>query len=316
MKRSKRLHVLASLLAVGLLLAALVPSTTAAPPKWALAVTQLVSGGVSDGSTQGFDITITNKGPSNISSLYLFDNVSDTPVYVSSPRPGCPPAGADFTCSFGALTKGQSFTVRVAYDAHGDANAQYKIDFEINTTGVVLGGNNSHGDALVSKQVVPVIPDSDGNRAGKWTLVNGDSLKNSQAVSSTNKQATRLGLLSPFVPASVADGPGVSFNCPKQQCKAKPFGEWSSVSVAGGSTFEAPFEVTITVAKGAYPNNPNLGKLVVYHVLDNGKVESISQPCGAGAPPAAGCRTPVIDASGNLVITILTYRNGGYKGAF
>ena len=113
---------------------------------------------MSDGSTQGFDITITNKGPSNISSLYLFDNVDATPVYVNSSRAGCPTEGQQFSCSFGALTKGQSITVRVAYDVSGDANGEYKIDFEINTTGVVAGGNNSHGDALVSKQIVKVIP--------------------------------------------------------------------------------------------------------------------------------------------------------------
>jgi hypothetical protein len=314
MKRMYPRRYVTAILAAGLLAAAVVPTVTAAPPRWDLAVTQLVTGGVSDGDTQGFDIKITNKGPSNISQLYLFDH-SDTnnPVYVSSPRAGCSAAGAPFFCSFGALNKGQSFTVRVAYDVPASANT---ISFEINTTGVVDGGNNSHGDSLVSVQTVDVIPASDGNRAGKWTLVNGDTLKNSQAVSSSNKQATKLDLLGQFVPASVADGAGISFNCPKAQCKAKPFGEWSSVSVNGGTTFASPFKITITVAKSALPTNPNLDKLVVYHVLDNGNVESISALCGSGAVPAVGCRTPAYDADGNLVITIYTYKNGGYKGAF
>ena len=44
---------------------ALVPAASAAPPKWELDVTQLVTNanGVSDGSAQGFDIKIDEQGP-------------------------------------------------------------------------------------------------------------------------------------------------------------------------------------------------------------------------------------------------------------
>jgi hypothetical protein len=318
MKRMHPRRYVTALLAAGLLVGAMVPAVSAAPPRWDLAVTQLVKGGVSDGSTQGFDIKITNKGPSNISSLYLFAQGGEEPVYIDSPRSGCSAVGDPFFCTFGAVTKGQSFTVRVAFNVTGDANDEYKIGFEINTTGIVDGDNNSHGDSLVSNQVVAVIPGTDGDKAGKWTLDANDNLKNSQAISASNKQATKLNGLQQYVPASVSDGVGVSFNCPKAQCKAKPFGQWSSVSVNFGTPAATPFEITITVAASELPNNPNLSKLVVYHVLDNGNVETISELCGAGAVPAKGCRVPTYatDGSGNLEILIKTWYNGGYKGAF
>jgi hypothetical protein len=316
-RRTHPRQFITALLGAALLIAALVPAASAAPPRWELSVKQLVTGGVSDGSAQGFEIKITNKGPSNISSLYLFDNVADAPVYVDdSEKSGCPEAGQDFYCSFGAVNKGVSFTVRVAYEVRNIANNQYPITFEINTTGVVGGDNNSHGDSLVSAQIVSVLPTTEGDKAGKWTLTDNDTLKNSQAISASNKQATKLDLLDEHIPASVADGTAVSFNCPKAQCKAKPFGEWSSVSVNFGTPAPSPFTITITVAKSELPNNPDLSKLVVFHVLDNGKVETISAECGTAAVPATGCRSSVYDADGNLVITVKTWYNGGYKGAF
>jgi hypothetical protein len=306
-----------ALIGVTLLLSALAPAATAAPPKWELGVVQLVTTGVSDGSAQGFDITITNRGPSNISALYLFDDVSDTPVYVSSPRAGCPTAGSQFYCSFGALTKGDSFTVRVAYTVPFATTAGDSVTFEINTTGVVGGANNSHGDSKTSTQTVLIIPASDSDRAGKWTLDSSDSLKNSQAISATNKQATSLDLLGRYLPASIEDGPTVSFTCPKSQCKSKPFGEWSKVSVSGGEVFTTAFKVTITVARSSVPANSAPAKLVVYHVLDDGSVDTISRVCGAAAPVAGDpeCRSASFDSAGNLVIEVYVYKNGGFRGA-
>jgi hypothetical protein len=316
-KRTHSRTLISGVLAAGLLLAALVPGASAAPPRWTLEVVQLAPDGVSEGGAQAFDITMTNRGPSNISSLYLFDNVSDTPVYVSSPRAGCPGVGQDFYCSFGALRARDSFTVRVAYAVPFATVDGNQITFEINTTGIVAGDNNSHGDALVETETVTILPGG-GDQAGKWTLTNGDSLANGKALGTANRQSTALDGLAQHVPAFIADGSGVSFDCPKRDCKAKPFGEWSKVNVNFGQTFETAFKVTITVARSEVPKNPNLSKLVVYHALDNGKIEAIVDGCGA-EPPASdgpGCRTASFDADGNLVIEILTYRNGGYKGAF
>ena len=66
-KRTHPRQFITALLSAGLLLAAMVPATSAAPPRWSITSTQLTPGGVSAGGTQGFKVTITNKGPSNIS---------------------------------------------------------------------------------------------------------------------------------------------------------------------------------------------------------------------------------------------------------
>ena len=56
----------------------------------------------------------------------------------------------------------------------------------------------------------------------------------------------------------------------------------------------------------------------MYHVLDDGTVETISKPCDGHVPTGGEpeCRTARITSSGNLVIKVYTYKNGGYKGAF
>ena len=70
----------------------------AAPPNWVMTVTPLPAS-VTPGAAAGFEVTITNNGPSNVAALYLNDNIGATPVYLSSTdRPGAcgptaPPSG-------------------------------------------------------------------------------------------------------------------------------------------------------------------------------------------------------------------------------
>ena len=249
MNRKQFSRVGSAMIGATLLLSALVPAATAAPPKWSMTVTQLVPGGVSAGSEQGFDIVITNTGSSNISSLYLFDTVGDNTVYVTDSRGLCNPAGGPLYCNFGALRSKESVTARVAYafpTSKGDGN----ITFEINTTGVVLGGNNSHGDALLRSQTVLLLA-GDSDKAGRWVTTPGYNVANNQVLGGTNPQATKVSGLGQYIPVTVEDGSSVSFSCPKSVCKTKQFGQWSKVNVNFGATFASPFLVTITIAKSA-----------------------------------------------------------------
>jgi uncharacterized repeat protein (TIGR01451 family) len=307
---------LAGLMTVGLLVTALAPSAIAAPPRWAMTVTQLVSGGVTAGSAQGFDIVISNRGPSNISSLYLVDSVPDGTVYLDSSRAGCDPAGSELFCTFGALNAGASISVRVAYLVPF-ASSGGNVTFEINSTGIVPGKNNSHGDALDVSQSVTVLPAGTGDKAGQWVITPGYTLANNQAVSNANPQATRVAGIGQYIPVSLEDGSGVSFQCPKSSCKDRLFGQWSRVSVAGGASFGTAFEVTITVAESALPGGTNPDKVVVYHVLDDGTIQKISTACTTTPPTGSApeCRSASFDGAGNLVISVWVYRNGGFKGA-
>jgi hypothetical protein len=324
-KVKRFVRALAGVMTAGLLVGTMVQSVTAAPPRWSITSTQEVVGGVSSGSAQAFDVTITNNGPSNISSLFLLaskdttgNNLLADPVVflTSTERPdSCVQNGA-VLCSFGAVNAGVTLHVQVAYSvpfSTGDGN----ISFELNTTGLVLGGNNSHGDATFSSQSVTLLTAADADKAGKWTTIVLDSLANNQGISSSNPQATKLQGLDQHVPASVEDGTGITFNCPKAQCKSKFFGQWSKVSVNNGAAFGTAFEVTITIAASALPSNLDPTKVIVYHVLNNGSVVQISNACTTTPPTGSmpECRDTSFDGSGNLVINVWVYENGGFKGA-
>ena len=103
---------------------------------------------------------------------------------------------------------------------------------------------------------------------GSGTTQINDSLANA-AIGGTNLQQTALRGLPSYIGTYVQDGSAVSFSCPKATCKAKPFGQWSKVSVAGGQAQAAPFQIKITIAKSQLPSNLTLSKVVVYHTLDN-----------------------------------------------
>ena len=225
-------------------------------------------------------------------------------------------------CAFGAVAPGRVITVTVAYTvpfAYGGSD----IWFGLNTTGVVTGGNNSHGDVISSLESVTILPaELTADVAGKWTTQVNDSLANA-AIGGTNLQQTALRGLPSYIGTYVQDGSAVSFSCPKSTCKAKPFGQWSKVSVAGGQAQAAPFQIKITIAKSQLPSNLTLSKVVVYHTLDNNggtdAIGDISAERCDGGPTSTnigqGCIDPSLDAAGNLVIDVWVTRNGGFRGA-
>lgn len=310
-------------------------TAVAAPPSgWSISSTNLSTDGVSVGSTAGFQVVVKNAGPSNISSLYLLAGlnkdatslITDTPVYVEAHDANGPvscTSANGVICSFGATGPGRVITVTIAYTVPFTTGGS-SIYFALNTTGVVTGGNNSHGDVISSLQTISLLPAQlSADTAGKWTTQNDDSLAN-QAIGGTNVQQTKLGGLASYIGTYVQDGTTVSFTCPKSTCKAKPFGQWSKVSVAGGQVQGSPFQITITIAKSQLPNNLVLGKVVVFHTLDNnGGTDVIgdtaAERCAATGPTTnnigQGCLNASLDGSGNLVINVWVLRNGGFRGA-
>jgi hypothetical protein len=323
--RSRSRSLVAAVLAAAFLVAAMVPATIAKPPRWTITSTQLVSGGVSSGSDQGFQVTVTNQGPSNISKLYLVaakntdgGRLPDKARFLHSSRKAsdCDQQGA-VLCSFGHVRAGESITVTVAYRVPL-STGKGKVVFELNTSGLVPGGNNSHGDAAFSTQTVRILPKGSGNAAGAWVTDGTFDVANGQKVGARNKQATRVSGKGQFIPVTIKDGANVEFSCPRSACDKATFGEWSKVNVDGGATFAKAFEVRLTIARTELPDDLKLKDVVVYHVLDNGKVDTISKVCQDGAPAKGEpeCRTAKLDADGNLVLKVYTYRNGGYKGAF
>ena len=73
---------------------------------------------VAAGSAMGYQVTISNAGPSNISQLFLVTKTQQSPAYITTSQGSCAPAGSGpLGCTFGALNAKKSVTVTVAYAA-------------------------------------------------------------------------------------------------------------------------------------------------------------------------------------------------------
>lgn len=283
---------------------------TAAPPNWDMTVTPLPDS-VTPGAAAGFEVTVTNNGPSNISALYLNDSLTDiTPVYLSSPdRPGAcgetdTVASGPLFCSFGALVDDESVTIIVAYDTDGYTGS-FPIEFQANTTGATFSDGpkrKSHGDTLA--KTVSTALSTNKNYAGLFSTAGGNAISNDSNLTGNNKQSTALLGLPPGVQATVEDGTGTTGSCTSTatfNCN-QTFGEWSVVTVGEGESFTTPFLVLIKYKTGV----PTL----FVHSFGTPVQQEIIGLCPASGP-VPPCFT--WDAA-TTTATIYTLHNGSYKG--
>jgi hypothetical protein len=278
----------------------------ASPPNWSMHVIPLPAT-VANGSNAGFDVTISNTGPSNISSLFLVSQTTATPVYlVSTTRPGaCNEATltGPLMCAFGALNAGESVNVVVAW-ATPSSGASYDPGLEGNTTGQTFKDpKRSHGDTLTDPAFTGITLRGDKNYGGGFNLSgivadnNGLGHKNVQATSVVPPQAN--------IPVTVADGPDVEFNFTGPGTQ---FGEWSDINVNSGHDYGATFfPVTLLVYGQSAPND--LSTIKVVHVGAS-TTDVLSQ-----------CTTTVhenciqVSKVGNDVqIIVWLHQNGGVRG--
>jgi hypothetical protein len=137
-------------------------------------------------------------------------------------------------------------------------------------------------------------------------LSSGGSIQNLQAVSASNRQATKLGLLPVGVAATVEDGPDVTSPCTDTAtfvC-ADAIGEWSEVFVGDGQTFSSVFTISIVYYQGT-------PKGFIHTFGDPLQQEEIG-PCPK-KNPASGAPCFTWTASSNTA-TIYTFHNGSYRG--
>lgn len=295
-----------SLVLFGTLMLAGAGGVLASPPNWVMDVTALPST-VAPGSNAGFSVTITNNGPSNISSLYLVTKTTASPVYVddSLGRDGCSAQNSGpLKCTFGALNNGEHVTVIVAYVAPGSGSS-FDPGFEGNTTGQAFTDpQRSHGDALIDLDFTGTNLRADKNFGGKFSVAPGESVSDSAQLTGNNRQATGVSNLPAAVGATVLDGPDVTANCVTDStidC-SKTFGEWSEVHVGNGGPYTSPILVQITFKTGT--------PTAFVHVFDGGTSQERVGPCPTtGFDGVHTCFT----WSGSTA-TIVTLYNGSYKG--
>ena len=219
-----------------------VGSASAGQPGWSMAVTNLspvmgsgatVDYTVAAGAGAGYQVTITNNGPSNIPKLYLA-TTTDTPAgYVDDPSGACSGTGQVLTCSFGALGQGRSVTVVAGFKTPTDGSTSFDPGFYATTSGSTGSdkGSMSHGDQLTDPNEAATHLVDDPTFAGGFSLA-GETISTAP-VSDSHHQSTSVTPPGGGYVVTAQDGlSDGAFSC--TDCSTR-FGEWSSVAVDHGS---------------------------------------------------------------------------------
>jgi hypothetical protein len=290
---------------------ALGAAASASPPRWSMSVTDLPSV-VHNGSNAGYQVTISNAGPSNISTLFLVTKIQSSPSYVDHPTQGtCSAPGAGpLTCNFGALPAGASMSVVVAY-ATPSTGTSFDPVFQGNSNGTTYSDpGNSHGDTLQDPSETPTTLTSDVNFAGGFAL-DQSPVGDNATLGKTNVQSTTVVPPAADIVTTVQDGdPSYTPTC--SQCAGMTlFGDWSRITVDHGEQFGSLFPVTLFIYGKAVPNHTTLAQISLAHVLDDGTSTILSQRCAT--TPTPNCIT-VTQVGSNVRITGWVDQNGGVRG--
>jgi hypothetical protein len=284
-------------------------SASASPPRWEMHVVDLPSL-VANGSGAGYQVTITNNGPSNISTLFLVTKVQNSPAFLTTTQGTCSaPGSGPLVCNFGALRAGASVTVVAGYVAPATGTSFDPV-FQANSNGVSFTDpRRSHGDTLEDPNETPTQLTKNANFAGGFAI-NRNDVKTADNVGRSNPQSTTvtppvLGVITTAQDGLAAD----AFTC--TGCTKTLFGDWSRVTVGHGESFGDLFPVTLLVYGKALPKTATQDSIDLVHVLDNGSTEILSTRCGA--TPTLNCVT-VTPVGSNYQITGWVDENGGFKG--
>jgi hypothetical protein len=289
---------------------ALAGQASASPPRWSMTVTDLPSV-VHNGSNAGYQVTISNAGPSNIATLFLVTKIPDSPNYLTTTQGSCStPGTGPLVCAFGALRAGASVTVVVAYPTPTSGKSFDPV-FQANSNGSTFSDskNTSHGDTLQDPNETPTTLTSDINFAGGYAIdqspVGDDADLGRSNVQSTSVVPPVAGIV-----ATVQDGlAGSAFTC--TVCSGTLFADWSRVTVGHGQPFGDLFPVTLLVYGKSIPSKTTLDQINLAHVLDDGTSVILSQRCGV--TPTLNCVT-VTQVGSNVRITGWVNQNGGVRG--
>jgi hypothetical protein len=280
----------------------------AAQPAWKFVNVEKLPATVSENAVAGYSFRILNDGSSNISKLFLTDSFVGAPVFFWNSRGTVCQTSPDLRCDFGALIAGDWIDVKIAYRV---GTADFSTTFRLDSSGDPAGKNNSHGDAKLQSVTTDVTNDPDF--AGSFTL-DTTSLANNPTLGRSNKQATSIDPPESLIPVTIEDHITTGVPCTIADC-SNVFGEWSTVSVAGGKTYGAPFKVTLFVWGGAVPGGASTGEVQVLHTTDLGTTYAISQACtpATGTPTNAECLT-VTKVGSNYRIVVWLFQNGFIRG--
>jgi hypothetical protein len=301
----------AALMLIGATLLSTAGVAVASPPHWVMDVVPLPSS-VTPGADAGYQVTITNNGPSNISTLFLVTSpTAGSPVYVDDSGDGrnaCTDPGVPLSCSFGALNAGEHVTVIVGYTTSGSGS--FNPVFEGTTSGTSFQDpKRSHGDILIDNDFTGTVLNSNKNFGGGFTKDNNGSIGNNDQLNGNNKQSTKVTHLPGGIAATVEDGPTTSGTCtPDTVVTCDSFvGEWSVINVAGGADLHPGYFI-LQVHYKAGTGTPT----VFVHSANGPYAQEDILPCAGGVfDGVTSCFT--WDAGTNTA-TIYLFHNGSVRG--
>lgn len=296
----------------------------------ATATSEAIPATFSPGNDAGFRGTLHYQDGSTLAKLYLSIQttgaVTVAPLvdYLNVTKNGSPvakpcaaptvsttsPITTTILCSFKTVRLDDVFVATVAFNPADDTQP-VSATFAWSTTGSTGSdtGGTSHGDTWPTVPfAVTSSPTTDTtNYGGGFSIVSGSSFGNAQAVSATNKQATKVAGLPAGLAATVLDGDALTNDCGPYQalCDASAIGEWSEVTVGDGQTFTTAFQIVITY----YSGTP---KSFVHKYVDSAGVTQYEQifAC-AKKSPTIPCFTW---SAKDSAATITTYHNGAIRG--
>jgi hypothetical protein len=303
----------AALLLAGSTVLSMAGSVLAAVPT-ADAASSAIPANYSAGNAAGFRGTFLFTDGSTLAKLYLTltSTGADANVYFSATKNGanvarsCTVGTVTTTCIFKSVRTNDRFVITSAYSTSA---ATVTANFEWGTTGSTgSDGGTSHGDTW-DDTIQTATLSTDPNYGGGFSIATGSSIGNSQAVSASNRQATKLANLPAGVLGTVLDGGTATGSCVPNatvDCAAL-IGEWSEVNVGDGQSFSTAFSLVITYYSGT-PRG------FVHSYLDaNGdpQQETVGSCPKKSPASAAPCFTW---SSRDNQATIYTLHNGSWRG--
>ncbi|HEX5239931.1 MAG TPA: hypothetical protein VFW20_02935 [Candidatus Limnocylindrales bacterium] len=305
-----------------------VGGATASTPLWTSTASS-VPGSVSPGNYAFYHVTVTNNGTSNISQLFLADNVSFA-AFSASPSAGSCVLSPVLSCTLGALNAGKSDTIDVVYKTPASGTS-FDIDFQFNTSGSTFSDQKhgkkptSHGDNLDTP--VSTVLDSSVDFAGGYVVFGGTSF----STATGDVQTTTVNAPGTGIPVTVTETSGGSSQCGS----GTPAGQLVTLNVNGGAKFSSDFLTTITIEASSLPDELELADVSLCHQYDDG-TSALLPVCPTDAAPAgqsacfypkwSGTRAepkhPKESADNDaddhlfLVLDVFDFQNGGVRGQY
>jgi Domain of unknown function DUF11 len=317
-----------------------VGTASAATPTWSSTATS-IPGSVTPGKYALYHVTVTNSGTSNISQLFLEDNVGFA-AYSATPSTGSCVVSPTLLCNLGALNAGPTTdTIDVVYQtptsgssctAPGVTGSDcFNIDFQFNTSGNTFSDtkHRSHGDNLDT----PVSTHLDGSAdfAGGYVVFGGSSF----STQTGDVQSTTVNALGTGFPVTVQESSLTASPCSGDT--GTPVGQVVTLHIKGGDTFSSDFLTTITIKTSALPDETVLSDISLCHQYDNQSTPPALLPvCATDAAPAgqSACFWPrwsgtvvehgpeahsdADDADNHLflILDVFDFQNGGLHASY